>query len=85
MGIKNNLIDIKDIPLKKIGEYAAEDADITLSIMEYIEEKIKRKNLETVFYDIEIPLIPVLSEMENNGIKIIKIIIKIFNCIGEEN
>ena len=67
---KSDQKNIKDIPLKKIGEYAAEDADITYQLWNIFRKKLKDRNLETVFYDIEIPLIPVLSEMENNGIKI---------------
>ena len=81
---KNNLIDIKNVPVEKIGEYAAEDADITFQLWEILKKKLAIKNLEKVFYDIEIKLISVLSEMEINGIKLNKNFLEKYSVILEE-
>ena len=81
---KNNLIDIKNVPVEKIGEYAAEDADITFQLWEILKKKLAVKNLEKVFYDIEIKLISVLSEMEINGIKLNKNFLEKYSVILEE-
>ena len=81
---KSDQKNINDISLEKIAEYAAEDADITYQLWDIFKKKLKNKNLETVFYDIEIPLIPVLSEMENNGIKLNKKLLLEYSTILEE-
>jgi len=81
---KNNFIDIKNVPVEKIGEYAAEDADITFQLWEILKKKLAIKNLEKVFYDIEIKLISVLSEMEINGIKLNENFLEKYSVILEE-
>lgn len=59
------------IPLDIATEYAAEDADITLQLHEYLWPKIKEnKNLRTVFESIEMPLMRVLAKMERRGVLI---------------
>ena len=60
---------LKEAPLEKVVEYAAEDADITIQLAEILRPKIKEMNQETVFNDIECPLIPVLVEMEYEGVR----------------
>jgi DNA polymerase-1 len=49
-------------------EYAAEDADITLQLWHKLKPMLKERGQERVFYEIETPLLPVLAEMEHNGI-----------------
>lgn len=56
--------------MDKVCEYACEDADITFQLKNIFEESIKTSALEKLFKEIELPLIPVLSEMEMEGIKI---------------
>src|SRR5207253_1798583 len=58
------------VPLDKISEYAAEDADVTLQLRACLEPMLKEKGQERVFYEIESPLIPVLVDMEVEGIKV---------------
>lgn len=53
-----------------IYEYAAEDADITLKLKNILEPKLKDANVESLFWDIEMPLVPVLASMEMNGVRI---------------
>ena len=53
-----------------IYEYAAEDADITLRLKNILEPKLKEAEVEDLFWNIEMPLVPVLAEMEMNGVLI---------------
>ena len=65
-----NQISMRDVSIDKITDYASEDADITLQLKSVFDKEIKVNNLGKIFYDIEIPMINVLSEMETEGIKI---------------
>ena len=57
------------VPLEQAGPYAAEDADITLRLHEILWPRIQQQPaLQAVFDDIEIPLVPVLSKIERNGV-----------------
>ncbi len=53
-----------------VYEYACEDADITLKLKNVLEPKLKENGLEKLFWEIEMPLVPVLVEMERNGVLI---------------
>ena len=61
---------MRDVELEKITEYAAEDADITLQLKEVLFPKLKEKEVERVFYEVENPLVKVLTDMEFEGIKV---------------
>ena len=65
-----NQISMRDVSIDKITDYASEDADITLQLKSIFDKEIEVNNLGKIFYDIEIPMINVLSEMETEGIKI---------------
>ena len=52
----------------QVYEYAAEDADITLRLKNKLEPELKKYECEKLFYEIEMPLMPVLAEMEMNGV-----------------
>jgi len=52
----------------QVYEYAAEDADITLRLKNKLEPELKKSECEDLFYNIEMPLMPVLAEMEMNGV-----------------
>lgn len=58
------------VPIESALHYAAEDADITYRLFEVLLEKLKEKELETLFYEMEVPLIRILAEMEMEGIRI---------------
>ena len=62
--------NMRDLTPEQIYEYAAEDADITLQLKNKLEPELKRFGAEDLFYDIEMPLMPVLAEMEMNGVRI---------------
>ena len=59
---------MRDLSPSQVYEYAAEDADITLRLKNKLEPELKKFECEKLFYDIEMPLMPVLAEMEMNGV-----------------
>ncbi|RPD38000.1 DNA polymerase I [Chitinophaga barathri] len=61
---------MRDVEIEKIKEYAAEDADITLQLKSKFEPMLKERSVENVFYDIESPLVKVLTDMEYEGIAV---------------
>ncbi|PID95593.1 MAG: DNA polymerase I [Bacteroidetes bacterium] len=63
-----NQLSMKDVDLDLLKDYAAEDADITWQLKEILEPKLKDENADTLYFDIEAPLIPVLAEMEHVGV-----------------
>lgn len=63
-----NQLSMRDVPVEKISEYAAEDADITEQLRSVFEPMLPEANAKGVFEEIEIPLVPVLSDMEREGI-----------------
>lgn len=64
--------NMKDVPLEKIKDYAAEDADLAFMLYERFYELLQKDNLLDLAQNIEMPLIKVLAEMEHNGIKLDK-------------
>jgi DNA polymerase-1 len=70
-GKGKNQLTFNEIPLETAAPYAAEDADITLRLHEAMWPKLVREpGLETIYRDIEIPLVTVLSDMERSGVEI---------------
>ena len=59
---------MRDLSPTQVYEYAAEDADITLRLKNKLEPELKNHQCEDLFYQIEMPLMPVLAEMEMNGV-----------------
>jgi len=62
--------NMRDVELEKIKDYAAEDADITLQLKQVFLPQLKEKEVERVFYEVENPLVKVLTDMEFEGVKI---------------
>ena len=56
-----------EVELDKVTYYAAEDADVALQLTHIFKAKLKKEGLDSFFNDIELPLLPVLLEMEFNG------------------
>ena len=65
-----NQLSMRQVPIEKISEYAAEDANITLKLKNVFEKELKKEGLEPLFYSIEMPLIRVLAEMEITGVRV---------------
>lgn len=61
---------MRDLDPKDVYEYAAEDADITLQLKNVLEPKLKETGTEDLFWNIEMPLVPVLADMELNGVRL---------------
>ena len=61
---------MRDLPPAEICAYACEDADITLKLKNILEPQLKAAGAEDLFWDIEMPLVPVLADMEMNGVRI---------------
>lgn len=62
--------NMRDLPPHLIYEYACEDADVALKLKNILEKELKEQGLEKLFYEIEMPLVPVLVELEYNGVRI---------------
>ena len=60
--------NMRDLSPADICDYAAEDADITLRLYNVLKPRLKEADIEDLFYNIEMPLVPVLAEMEMNGV-----------------
>lgn len=65
-----NQRSMRDLSPTQVYEYACEDADITLQLKNKLEPELKKHDCENLFYNIEMPLMPVLAEMEMNGVRI---------------
>lgn len=65
-----NQLTMRDVAVDKITAYAAEDADITLQLKHVFLPQIKTKEVEKVFYEVENPLVKVLTDMEFEGIRV---------------
>ena len=63
-----NQRSMRDLSPTLVYEYACEDADITLQLKNKLEPELKKHDCEKLFYEIEMPLMPVLAEMEMNGV-----------------
>ena len=63
-----NQRSMRDLSPTLVYEYACEDADITLQLKNKLEPELKKHECEDLFYKIEMPLMPVLAEMEMNGV-----------------
>lgn len=63
-------LTLQEVPLEKVCDYAAEDADITFRLWKILAEKLQQESLEHLFYDIEMPLMKCLAKMELNGVRI---------------
>ena len=62
--------NMRDVELEKIKDYAAEDADITLQLKQAFFPQLEKKAVKKVFYEVENPLVRVLTDMEFEGIRV---------------
>ena len=68
LGKGKKQITMRDAPIEKVKEYCCEDADCTCRLKELFSEKLKELELEKLYFDLELPLLPVLAKMERRGI-----------------
>lgn len=67
---KKKEIKMNLIPVKELAEYAAEDADVTLQISSILRDQLEKSGQKPIYGQIEAPLMPVLTAMENEGISL---------------
>lgn len=67
-GVKQTTIDM--IPVERVTEYAAEDADVTLQLTNVLKPELEVHQLQKLYQDIELPLIDVLATMERYGVNV---------------
>ncbi len=60
--------NMRDLPPSDVYRYACEDADVTLKLKNVLEKELKAQGVEHLFYEIEMPLVPVLVNIESNGV-----------------
>lgn len=65
-----NQLSMRDAPLDAVKEYAAEDADITLQLKQAFDPLLNEKDVTQVFEKVENPLVPVLVDMETEGVNL---------------
>jgi len=70
VGTGKKSIKITEVPLTTLANYAIEDADITFRLFKIFEKQLKEKNLNNLFYNIEMKVLETLAQMEINGVKI---------------
>lgn len=70
IGKGKNQLSMRDIPVEKASDYAAEDADITLQLKEYLFPKMEKEGLKDLYYNIEEPLIKALVDLEFEGVNV---------------
>ncbi len=75
-GTGKSQISFAEVPLEKALYYAAEDADMTLKLYKKLKANLPKNKMVTVYETLERPLIPVLTQMENNGIKVDPLILR---------
>ena len=70
IGTGRNQKNMRDLPPDEICDYACEDADVTLRLYPLLREKMAESDVTSVFSQIEMPLLPVLARMEQNGVRL---------------
>ncbi|MCL5436243.1 MAG: DNA polymerase I [Patescibacteria group bacterium] len=68
IGKGKSQISMAEVPVEKVSWYSGEDADYTLRLYSELKPQIEKEKLDKVFYDIDMPLVPVLALMEKNGV-----------------
>lgn len=63
-----NQKNMRDLAPEEVYRYACEDADVTLKLKKVLEKELKKNDAEALFYEIEMPLVPVLVTIERNGV-----------------
>ena len=63
-------LSMRQVPLSLVTDYACEDSDITLRLKMIFEPEIEKNNLASLFYDVEMPLVKVLADMELAGVRL---------------
>ncbi len=70
IGTGRDQITMDRVPVEEVAPYACEDADLALQLCGLLDDKLKEQDLWTLFAELELPLVPVLADMEWRGIAV---------------
>ena len=70
IGKGKNQLSMRDIAVEKVKDYAAEDADVTFQLYEFLKPKLNTEGFDTLFQTLEMPLVRVLTDLEFEGIRV---------------
>ncbi len=84
IGKGSKQITMDQVDPEKVSWYASEDADVTWQFKEIFEPRLKKEKLDKVFSEIEMPLIPVLAEVERNGVILDTELLEEYEYIAEK-
>ena len=70
LGTGKNKVTMAEVMVENVADYACEDADVTWRLKEALEADLERSGATALFYDLEMPLVPVLGNMERRGIRL---------------
>jgi DNA polymerase-1 len=70
IGTGKNQVTMDKVPIEKVGEYACEDADVTWRLKNALAPELEESETTKLFRELEMPLVPVLTAMEERGIKV---------------
>lgn len=68
IGKGKNQLSMQAVPLDKICAYCCEDVDYTLRLKEFLSPQLEARGLHKLYYELELPLLPLLAKMERHGI-----------------
>ncbi|MCD6355387.1 MAG: DNA polymerase I, partial [Prolixibacteraceae bacterium] len=63
-------ISMRSVPVDKLRDYSCEDADLTFQLKQVLDPELDKFEVRTLFEQLEMPLVPVLADMENTGVKL---------------
>src|SRR5205085_11297260 len=85
IGTGSKMISMAQVPVRLAADYAGADADMTLRLVKPIREELRRHSLLDLFYNIEMPLLPVLMQMEIHGVALDADFMRVLNArLGEQ-
>ncbi len=70
IGTGKKAVTMDTLPIDQVGEYACEDADVTYRLRELLEQELEEHGGAEIFYETDLPLVPVLVAMEARGIRL---------------
>ena len=70
IGTGKNQITMAQVPVEQVAPYACADVDMTMRLVESLSEELKERGLWSLFTEVEMPLVPVLTDMERAGIRL---------------
>jgi DNA polymerase-1 len=68
IGSGKNILTVQEAPILQVSQYCCEEVDYTFRLKQIFEKELKERKLDKVFFNIELPLLPVLARMERHGI-----------------